>query len=32
MAENESVTSILEGLEEPAALRRLPENRLQAVA
>ncbi|WP_307192775.1 1-deoxy-D-xylulose-5-phosphate synthase N-terminal domain-containing protein, partial [Methylobacterium gregans] len=32
VAENESVTSILEGLEEPAALRRLPENRLQAVA
>ncbi|AWN38431.1 1-deoxy-D-xylulose-5-phosphate synthase [Methylobacterium radiodurans] len=32
MAENESVTSILEGLEEPAALRRLPESRLQAVA
>ncbi|AWN39221.1 1-deoxy-D-xylulose-5-phosphate synthase [Methylobacterium radiodurans] len=32
VAENESVTSILEGLEEPAALRRLPESRLQAVA
>ncbi len=32
MAENESVTSILDGLEEPAALRHLPESRLQAVA
>ncbi|MEE7476109.1 1-deoxy-D-xylulose-5-phosphate synthase [Methylobacterium hispanicum] len=32
VAENESVTSILDGLEEPAALRHLPESRLQAVA
>ena len=32
LAERESVTSILSGLEEPAALRRLPEGQLQAVA